>query len=75
MIHTDSHSISAYTTSAFTAVWGLMTVEIIVALIGVLFGLVTMVVNIHYKKKEDARAQERHNLHMSSFSGPDDSSL
>lgn len=66
---TDTPSTAAYTASAFTAFWGIFTVEAIVAILGLLLGIATFLVNIHYKRKEDRRAEERHQLHLRNFGG------
>lgn len=61
---TDKASMTTYTASAFTALWGALTFEHVVALFGLMIGVVGLAVNIYFKRREDKRAHERHMKYM-----------
>lgn len=65
---TDKPSMTTYTASAFTALWGALTFEHIVAIGGLMIGVIGLAVNIYFKRREDQRAHERHMKFMSNNS-------
>ncbi len=71
----DTSSVTAYTVATGTAIWGAYSVDMILIVTGILANLIAIVVNGYYKRKEDKRAQERHELHMSNNGSSNDSSI
>ena len=68
----DKASITTYTASAFTALWGALTFEHVVALFGLMIGFIGLAVNIYFKRREDQRAHERHMKYMAERDQPNE---
>ena len=57
----EKHStITAYMTSFGTAIFGGVTLQDAALFVGILTAIGTFVVNLYYKQREDARAEQRH---------------
>ena len=56
----DKTTATNYTASGLTALWGMVTIDHIVAVIGVIICIATFVVNVYFKRKEDRRQEELH---------------
>lgn len=63
---TDKATATNYIASGLTALWGMVTIDHIVAVIGIIIGIATFAVNVYFKRKEDRRQEELHSKLMQS---------
>lgn len=61
---TDKASMTGYAGSAFTTLVGMITLEVAIALIGIVIALAGFVVNSYYKYRQNRREEERHQLEL-----------
>lgn len=61
---TDKPTIASYLTSSGVAVWGTLTFNQVMALIGTLLALATFGVNWYYQRRRDNRDAEYHGMRM-----------
>ena len=62
----DKTTATNYTASGLTALWGMVNIDHLVAVIGIIIAIATFGVNVYFKRKEDRRQEE---LHAGPFGG------
>lgn len=61
---TDRPSLMSYFFNGFTFVLGVLTLQEIAALVGIVLGILTYWTNLYFKKKDEARKAELHAIHI-----------
>ena len=56
----DKNTATNYTASGLTALWGMVNIDHLVAVIGIIIAIATFGVNVYFKRKEDRRQEELH---------------
>lgn len=56
----DKTTATNYTASGLTALWGMVNIDHLVAVIGIIIAIATFGVNVYFKRKEDRRQEELH---------------